>query len=192
MHPHLAGMAQAVAHTPARKPSVVARRDFLIVSAAAFAAVGTVLAIWPILDSLNPSADVLASGTSEIDLAPIAVGQRITVKWRGRPVFISHRSPAEIAEARAGDHSLELIDPERDASRVKNPEWLIIVGVCTHLGCIPLGQRVTDNRGPYAGWYCPCHGSIYDTSGRVRHGPAPSNLVVPPYRFVSDTRVVIG
>lgn len=168
------------------------RRDFLVVAAGSFTAVGAALAMWPFIDSMNPSADTLALGTIEVDLAPIAIGQRITVKWRGRPVFVSHRTPVETAEARAADNSSGLIDPEHDSARVKKPEWLIVIGVCTHLGCIPLGQRVTDKNGQYGGWFCPCHGSIYDTSGRVRRWPAPRNLVVPPYHFVSDTRIVIG
>ena len=127
----------------------------------------------------------------EIDLAPIEVGERVTVSWRGKPVFIDHRPPERIAKARAVDLN-ELIDPQSDADRVVREEWLIVVGVCTHLGCIPLGQRQGDPLGDWGGWYCPCHGSQYDTSGRVRRTPAPLNLEVPPYEFITDTIVRIG
>jgi ubiquinol-cytochrome c reductase iron-sulfur subunit len=167
------------------------RRDFLFIAAGAICGVGGVAALWPFVDALNPSADVLAFSTTEVDLAPIARGQRVTVIWRGQPVFIDHRTDAQIAAAR-GDDTADLLDPARDDQRVKQPEWLIIVGVCTHLGCIPLGQRAGDPRGGFGGWFCPCHGSQYDTSGRVRRGPAPKNLVVPPYQFLSDTSIRIG
>lgn len=170
----------------------VTRRDFLVVAAIAFVAVGAAAALWPFLDSMNPSAAVRAQSTTEVDLAPVQLSQRITVRWRGAPVFIDHRTPREIAEAEADDKSPSLIDPARDEARVKRKEWLIVVGVCTHLGCVPLGQRTTDPKGRWGGWYCPCHGSQYDTSGRVRHGPAPRNLVVPPYRFEGDTKLLIG
>jgi ubiquinol-cytochrome c reductase iron-sulfur subunit len=118
-------------------------------------------------------------------------GQAITVVWRGKPVFIRHRTEKEIATARdvaAGD----LIDPQADEQRVQKPEWLVMVGVCTHLGCVPLGQKATDPHGEYGGWFCPCHGSHYDTSGRIRKGPAPLNLEIPPYEFLDDTRIKIG
>jgi ubiquinol-cytochrome c reductase iron-sulfur subunit len=155
------------------------------------AAVGTAAAIWPLVDSLNPAADALAVSSLDVDIGPIAVGQAVTVMWRGTPVFIRHRTPKEIEEAE--DVSLDdLPDPATDDSRVQKPEWLILVGVCTHLGCIPLGQKSTDKKGDYDGWFCPCHGSHYDSSGRIRKGPAPENLPVPPYEFVSDTLVKIG
>ena len=116
------------------------RRDFLTLATAAFGAVGVGVAIWPLIDSMNPAADILAASTTEVDLEPIAVGQRITIVWRGKPVFIDHRSPQRIAEA--GKVAMaDLKDPEADKDRVQKPEWLIMVGVCTHLGCIPLGQR---------------------------------------------------
>jgi ubiquinol-cytochrome c reductase iron-sulfur subunit len=178
--------------TPGTAEGDVTRRDFLLVAATSFVAVGAAVALWPFLDSMNPSADVRALSTTEVNLAPIQPAQRITVLWRGAPVFIDHRTPREIAEAEADDNSLSLIDPARDEDRVKRKEWLIVVGVCTHLGCVPLGQRATDPRGQWGGWYCPCHGSQYDTSGRVRRGPAPRNLTVPPYRFEGDTKLVIG
>ncbi len=140
---------------------------------------------------MNPAADVLAAATIEVDLSPIVVGQSITVSWRGKPVFIRRRTPKEIEEAAKADLK-ELPDPQTDTARAAKPEWLIVVGVCTHLGCIPLGQKPTDSRGEYGGWFCPCHGSVYDTSGRIRRGPAPKNLPVPKYEFVSDGMVRIG
>jgi ubiquinol-cytochrome c reductase iron-sulfur subunit len=140
---------------------------------------------------MNPAKDVLALSTIEVDLTPIAVGQRITVKWRGKPVFVDHRSPEQIAKAAAEDNA-NLKDPQPDKARVKKPEWLVLVGVCTHLGCVPLGQKVGQPRGDFGGWFCPCHGSHYDTSGRIRVGPAPVNLEVPTYSFVNDTTLRIG
>ncbi len=167
------------------------RRDFLILTTGAVAATGLALAAWPFIDSMNPAADVLAVSSVELDLEPVEIGQRITVVWRGNPVFIDHRSPERIAMAKADD-TAELKDPEADSERVQRDEWLIVVGICTHLGCIPLGQRPGDPRGEWIGWFCPCHGSHYDTSGRIRKGPAPRNLDVPAYRFVNDTTVQIG
>ena len=167
------------------------RRDFLIYATSAVGAVGLGLAVWPLIDSMNPAADVLALASTEVDISAIAVGQAITVTWRGKPVFIRHRTPAEI-KAAADVNLAELPDPEEDKARVKKPEWLIMVGVCTHLGCIPLGQKQGDPSGDFGGWFCPCHGSHYDSSGRIRKGPAPTNLAVPDYTFVSDTIVRIG
>lgn len=165
----------------------VTRRDFLYIATGAATAVGTAAAIWPFVDQMNPSADVLALSTIEVDLGPIAEGQSITVLWRGKPVFIRHRTGAEIDKAKADDSAADLKDPQKDADRVKKPEWLVMVGVCTHLGCVPLGQQ-----GEFGGWFCPCHGSHYDTSGRIRKGPAPLNLEVPQYGFLDDTRIRIG
>jgi ubiquinol-cytochrome c reductase iron-sulfur subunit len=153
--------------------------------------VGTALAAWPFVDTMNPSADVLALSSIELDLSPIEVGQSITVLWRKQPVFVRRRTAEEIAAARADDDA-KLPDPEPDAERAPNPEWLILVGVCTHLGCVPLGQKETDPKGDWGGWFCPCHGSHYDTSGRIRKGPAPENLVVPKYEFLDDSIVRIG
>jgi len=167
------------------------RRDFLYVSTAAVGAVGTALAIWPFIDQMNPAADTLALSSTEVNLEPVAVGQAITVVWRGKPVFVRHRTPEEIARAKKDD-TANLIDPQPDADRVKKAEWLIMVGVCTHLGCIPLGQKPGEPKGDFGGWFCPCHGSHYDTSGRIRKGPAPRNLVIPGYAFDSDTTVKIG
>jgi len=162
------------------------RRDFLYVAAGAFSAVGAAAAAWPFIHQMNPSADVLALSTTEIDLAQIAVGQSITAVWRGKPVFIRHRTADEIKAAQEVVLT-DLPDPEPDTKRVQKPEWLIMLGVCTHLGCVPLGQQ-----GEFGGWFCPCHGSHYDTSGRIRKGPAPRNLEVPTYAFLSDTRIKIG
>jgi ubiquinol-cytochrome c reductase iron-sulfur subunit len=172
-------------------PSDEERRDFLLLATATVGAVGTGLAVWPFIDSMNPARDTLAIATSDLDLQPIAAGQRITVVWQGKPVFVDHRTPEQIAAARAADQA-NLPDPEPDAARVQNEEWLVVVGICTHLGCIPLGQKDSDPRGEYGGWFCPCHGSHYDTSGRIRKGPAPLNLVVPPYTFDENTALRIG
>jgi len=168
------------------------RRDFLYISTAAFAATGATIAVWPLVDSMNPSADVLAVSTTEVDLSQIEIGQRITIKWRGKPVFIVRRTTKQIAQAISDDNNFNLIEPATDASRVQREEWLIVIGVCTHLGCIPLGQRDNEPRGKWGGWYCPCHGSIYDISGRVRRGPAPENLYIPPYEFTENGSVIIG
>ncbi|MCW5729833.1 MAG: ubiquinol-cytochrome c reductase iron-sulfur subunit [Alphaproteobacteria bacterium] len=162
------------------------RRDFLYVAAGAFGAVGAAAAVWPFIHQMNPSADVLALSSTEIDLSQIPEGMGITAVWRGKPVFVRHRSAKEIEEAQAVALA-DLPDPEPDAKRVQKPQWLIMVGVCTHLGCVPLGQQ-----GDFGGWFCPCHGSHYDTSGRIRRGPAPKNLEVPPYTFIEENRIRIG
>jgi ubiquinol-cytochrome c reductase iron-sulfur subunit len=167
------------------------RRDFLYLTAGAFGAVGTGLFLWPFIHSMNPSADVLALSTTEVDISSVQPGQSITVTWRGKPVFVRRRTPQEVDAARKININ-ELPDPQADQARVQKPEWLILVGVCTHLGCVPLGQKSTDPRGEYGGWFCPCHGSHYDTSGRIRKGPAPANLPVPTYTFLTDTTVRIG
>jgi ubiquinol-cytochrome c reductase iron-sulfur subunit len=184
-------MTSTATTAPGKPDEGQSRRDFLIVATGAVGAVGVGIACWPLIDSMNPSADVLALASTEVSLAPVQVGQAITVTWRGKPVFIRRRTPEEIKKAQADD-TASLIDPEPDKARVKKPEWLIMVGVCTHLGCIPLGQRPTDPKGEFGGWFCPCHGSHYDTSGRIRKGPAPKNLEIPPYAFLNDTTVKIG
>lgn len=168
------------------------RRDFLYVLAGAMGAVGTGVAVWPLINSMNPAEDVRAVATVEVDLAPLQLGQRITVMWRGSPIFIDHRTPDQIGRAKADDGNPDLIDPATDASRVKREEWLIVIGVCTHLGCIPLGQKPGDPLGQWGGWFCPCHGSHYDTAGRIRKGPAPKNLYLPPYEFLDNRLVRIG
>lgn len=169
----------------------VTKRGFIYVATGVMAVVGAAALAWPSIDSMNPSASVRSLATVEIPLGDIEVGQRVTVIWRGRPVFIDRRTTSQIDAAVADDHA-DLIDPQHDADRVQNPEWLIVVGVCTHLGCIPLGQKEADPRGNWGGWYCSCHGSQYDTSGRVRRGPAPKNLVVPPYELIDGEKVIIG
>jgi ubiquinol-cytochrome c reductase iron-sulfur subunit len=154
-------------------------------------AIGAGLAAWPLVDSMNPSAEVLAVSSTEADLAPVAVGMALTVKWRGKPVFVRHRTDKEIKEAEDVNVA-ELRDPQTDKARTEKPGWIVVVGICTHLGCVPLGQKPTDPRGDYGGWFCPCHGSHYDTSGRIRKGPAPKNLAVPAYAFLSDSKIKIG
>jgi len=167
------------------------RRDFLVLSAGAFASVGAAAGIWPLVQSLGPSADTRAEATTEVDLAHIDPGQAITVRWQGKPVFIVHRTEAQIARAEADDKAAT-IDPAKDHTRVKRKDWLVVVGVCTHLGCVPTARAVGDLAPRYGGWVCPCHYSQYDSSGRVRRGPAPSNLAVPPYRFQDERRLIIG
>ena len=169
------------------------RRDFLTIAGTGFAAVGGALTLWPFISQMNPDAGALALASIEVDLAPIKEGQSVTVKWRGKPVFIRNRTKKEIEEARAVALR-SLTDGQADAVRVKkeHDNWLVLVGVCTHLGCIPKGQSLGDSKGDYGGWFCPCHGSHYDTSGRIRKGPAPKNLEVPPYEFVSATTIKIG
>ncbi|MDX1917195.1 MAG: ubiquinol-cytochrome c reductase iron-sulfur subunit [Rickettsiaceae bacterium] len=170
------------------KPTDETKRDFVVLTSSSIAAVGAACAVWPFIDSMNPSADVLALSSIEVDIGHIQEGQSITVKWRGKPVFITHRTSQEIEEARKVDISI-LKDPQADDQRVKKgkEQWLITIGICTHLGCIPLFHQ-----GEFDGWFCPCHGSQYDSSGRIRKGPAPSNLEVPPYEFLTDTKIRIG
>jgi ubiquinol-cytochrome c reductase iron-sulfur subunit len=169
------------------------RRDFLYIATAAAGAVGAAAAVWPLIHQMNPDASVLALASTDVDLTPIAEGQSVTIKWRGKPVFVTNRTKKEIDEARAVPLN-QLPDPQPDQARVKegHDQWLVVIGVCTHLGCVPLGQRTGDPKGDFDGWFCPCHGSHYDTSGRIRRGPAPLNLEVPPYEFVSDTSIRIG
>lgn len=167
------------------------RRDFLYLTAGAMGAVAAGCAAWPLVDSMNPAADTLALASTEVDLSSIEVGQAITVVWRGKPVFIRHRSAEEIEKVRIEDWE-KLRDPQPDTARVIRDEWLVLVGVCTHLGCIPLGNKPGDLKGDFGGYFCPCHGSHYDGSGRIRKGPAPTNLEVPEYTFLSDTRIRIG
>jgi len=177
-----------VATTDTDEPT---RRDFLYVATGAFATIGVLGIAWPLIDQMNPDASALALASIEVDISSIEVGQSVTVKWRGKPVFIRRRTAKEIEEADNVD-LLDLRDPQTDEQRVIKPEWLIMVGICTHLGCVPKGQQVSDEKGDYDGWFCPCHGSHYDTSGRIRRGPAPLNLEVPDYAFLTDDRIKIG
>ena len=167
------------------------RRDFLLLTTSIVGTAGVALSAWPFIDSMNPAADVLALSTTEVDLSPVEVGQSITVVWRGTPVFVRHRTEQEITAARVVDIST-LRDPVPDEDREIKPEWLVLVGICPHLGCIPLGQKSGQPRGQWGGWFCPCHGSQFDTSGRIRKGPSPTNLAVPPYKFTDETSILIG
>ena len=190
----MADIAETKSTTPAASETEATggtRRDFLYLLAGASGAVGVGAFAWPFIASMNPAADTLALASIDVDLSPIEAGQAITVMWRGRPVFIRHRTPGEILAAE--QTSLDgMPDPQSDADRVIEPQWLVLVGICTHLGCIPLGQGTGDERGEYGGWFCPCHGSHYDTSGRIRRGPAPLNLEVPPYEFTEAQVIRIG
>jgi ubiquinol-cytochrome c reductase iron-sulfur subunit len=164
------------------------RRDFIHIAAGAAAAGAGVTIAWPLINQMNPAADTLALSVIDFDLTKVQEGQQVVVKWQGKPVFVRYRTPAEIEAARETPMSA-LKDPQSDADRVKEgrEQYLVLVGSCTHLGCVP-----TFGTGDYGGWFCPCHGSHYDTSGRIRKGPAPTNLVVPNYEYVSDTAVRIG
>ena len=162
------------------------RRDFIFTASYVLGAVGVGAAVLPLIDQMNPDASVKALSSTEVDVSEVSPGQSITVLWRGKPVFIKRRTEEEISKARDVDLK-ELKDPEKDEDRAKNPEWLVMLGVCTHLGCVPLGDK-----GEYGGWFCPCHGSHYDTSGRIRKGPAPTNMEVPKYEFVNSNTIKIG
>ena len=166
-----------------KKPN---RRDFLTTVTAATGAVGVGAVVWPLIDQMNPDASVKALASTEVDISLVEPGQSITVLWRGKPVFIKRRTEEEIQKAREVDLK-DLKHPEKDEDRAKNPEWLVMLGVCTHLGCVPLGDK-----GEYGGWFCPCHGSHYDTSGRIRKGPAPTNMEIPKYEFVNSNTIKIG
>ena len=166
------------------------RRDMLFIATGAAAAVGAASVAWPLISQMNPDASTIAAGAPiEVDLKAIPEGGIVTVKWRGKPIFVRHRTRKEIDDAMKASLA-DMPDPEADDKRVKKAQWLVVEGVCTHLGCIPLGT--TGSRGEYDGWFCPCHGSVYDTSGRIRKGPAPKNLKVPTYAFTTDTKLTIG
>jgi ubiquinol-cytochrome c reductase iron-sulfur subunit len=188
--------------TDAEEPD---RRDFLFLTAGAFVSIGGLATLWPFIDQMNPDAGAVALSSIEVDLAPVQVGQAITVLWRGKPVFIRHRTGEEIEAAKkvpvdvlvdefARNEDLPGDALATDPNRTKegHENWLIMVGICTHLGCIPKGQSLGDKKGDFGGWFCPCHGSHYDTAGRIRKGPAPRNLEVPVYEFISDTKIKIG
>lgn len=165
------------------------RRDFLYIATATMGAAAAAGALWPLIAQMNPDASTIAAAAPiEVDLGPIVEGQAIKVFWRGQPIFINHRTKKEIDEARAVNVA-SLPDPETDEKRVKpgHEQWQVLIGICTHLGCIPLIRQ-----GDFGGYFCPCHGSQYDTSGRVRGGPAPANLALPPYEFLTDTKIRIG
>ncbi|QUS55014.1 ubiquinol-cytochrome c reductase iron-sulfur subunit [Pseudovibrio brasiliensis] len=189
-------------HTETAEPT---RRDFLYIATGAVGAVGAGALAWPFIHQMNPDASALALASIEVDVSAVEVGQSITVTWRGKPVFIRQRTEKEIAEAAAvplsdlpdqfaRNSNLEDGADASDANRAADGKeaWLVMVGVCTHLGCVPLGQKNGDNKGEFGGWFCPCHGSHYDTAGRIRKGPAPENMLVPPYKFSADDTVVIG
>ena len=191
-------MASHTAETPNR-------RDFIVIAAQAFAGVGAAMALWPFIQQMNPDASTQAAASIEVDLSPVKEGQAITVLWRGKPVFVRHRTKEEITKAldvkvadlidpSARNDDLPEKTPATDPNRTKkgHENWIVLVGICTHLGCIPKGQSIGDARGDFGGWFCPCHGSHYDTAGRIRKGPAPRNLEVPPYAFMSDTKIKIG
>ena len=191
-------MASHTAETPSR-------RDFIVIAAQAFAGVGAAMALWPFIQQMNPDASTQAAASIEVDLSPVKEGQAITVLWRGKPVFVRNRTKEEITKAvevkvadlvdpSARNDALPEKTPATDLNRTKKGKenWLVLVGICTHLGCIPKGQSLSDSRGDFGGWFCPCHGSHYDTAGRIRKGPAPRNLEVPPYAFMSDTKIKIG
>jgi ubiquinol-cytochrome c reductase iron-sulfur subunit len=165
------------------------RRDFLYIATGAVGAVGAAAVAWPLITQMNPDASTIAAGAPiEVDLTPIAEGQVIKVFWRGKPIFINHRTAKQIQEAESVNVAT-LPDPQPDSARVKagHQQWQVLIAICTHLGCIPLA-----NQGNYDGYFCPCHGSQYDSSGRIRQGPAPLNLAIPPYDFLSDTKIKIG
>jgi len=177
----------------AEAPKEKSRRDFIFIATGAVAAVGGAATVWPFIDQMNPSADTLALSTTEVDLNAIPEGQQITVLWQGKPVFVRHRTADEIQRARADDGAA-LKDRASDEERLVQangqagkPEWLVLQAACTHLGCIPSFAT-----GVYGGWFCPCHGSVYDTAGRIRSGPAPLNLALAPYTYLNDTTIRIG
>ena len=195
--------------TPVSNPTTghddPSRRDFITTAALSWAAVGGAISLWPFIQQMNPDASTQALSSTEVDLAPVKEGQAITVLWRGKPVFIRNRTKEEVQKAvevpvgdlpdkSAQNDALPDRTTATDQNRTKKgyENWMVLVGICTHLGCIPKGQGLSDQRGEYGGWFCPCHGSAYDTSGRIRKGPAPRNLEVPPYQFISATKIKIG
>ncbi|RZJ43769.1 MAG: ubiquinol-cytochrome c reductase iron-sulfur subunit [Brevundimonas sp.] len=165
------------------------RRDFIHIAAGAAAVGAGVMIAWPLINQMNPSADTLALASIEFDMAKVQEGQQVVIKWQGKPVFVRYRTPAELTRVKADDHAAGLKEPQTDAERTKpgHEKYLVVLGNCTHLGCIP-----TFGAGDYGGWFCPCHGSHYDASGRIRKGPAPKNLIVPEYAFLTDARIKIG
>ena len=188
-----------------RNPKEPSRRDFIFLATGAFAAVGVASIAWPIVDQMNPDATALALSKIEVDISQLERGQAITVKWRGKPVFIRRRTDEEIQMAsrvdidslpdnNARNYNLRPDSSASDENRSldENGEWLVMVGVCTHLGCVPKGQSLGDSKGDFGGWYCPCHGSHYDTAGRIRKGPAAKNLDIPAAEFINQNVIMIG
>ena len=169
------------------------RRDFIYIATGAFAAAGAAAVVWPLVNQMNPSADVLALASIDLDLTSVQPGQAIKASFRGKPLFVRRLTPAEIDTANKVPVS-ELRDPQTLADRTKpgKAEWLVTLGVCTHLGCVPLGAGEGENKGDYGGYFCPCHGSHYDTAARIRKGPAPTNLEVPEYAFKTPTQITVG
>ncbi len=185
-----------VEHTEGSAPASedgLRRRDFINVAAVSVASIGAVALLYPLVNQMNPSADVLALAQIDVDISSIQAGQAIKTIWRKQPIFIRQLTPQEIQTANAVDVG-SLRDPQSLADRTKpgKPQWLITMGVCTHLGCVPLGAAEGESRGEFGGYFCPCHGSHYDTAARIRKGPAPLNLEVPEFEFLSDTAVRIG
>ncbi len=180
-------MAESVVHSDGEGGDAT-RRDFIHIAAGAAAAGAGVMAAWPLINQMNPAGDTLALASIEFDVTKVQEGQQVVIKWQGKPVFVRYRSPTQVQAAVADDHE-GLKDPQTDAERTKpgHEKYLVVLGNCTHLGCIP-----TFGTGDYGGWFCPCHGPHYDVSGRIRKGPAPKNLVVPPYEFLNDSRIKIG
>ncbi|MEO0498923.1 MAG: ubiquinol-cytochrome c reductase iron-sulfur subunit [Pseudomonadota bacterium] len=179
------------AETQAVDGEGVNRRDFIHIATGSMLAVGGAMVAWPFIHQMNPSADVKALATIEVDLNALEPGMGMKAMFRGKPLFIRRRTQEEITQAKAVDVNT-LPDPQADEDRAENPEFLVLLGVCTHLGCVPLGTGSGEKKGDYNGWYCPCHGSHYDTSGRIRKGPAPYNLEVPYYQYTSDTTIKVG
>tara|TARA_B100000927_G_scaffold70069_1_gene55521 strand:+ start:1388 stop:1963 length:576 start_codon:yes stop_codon:yes gene_type:complete len=188
-----------------KDPKQPSRRDFIFLATGAFAAVGAASIAWPIVDQMNPDATALALSKIEVDISQLERGQAITVKWRGKPVFIRRRTEEEIQMAsrvdiaslpdnNARNYNLSSDSSASDENRSldENGEWLVMVGVCTHLGCVPKGQSLGDSKGDFGGWYCPCHGSHYDTAGRIRKGPAAKNLDIPAAEFINQNVIRIG
>ena len=184
---------QASIDTSAQAEEGVRRRDFINIAAVSFAGVGGAAVLVPLVSQMAPSADVLAQSSTEIDISAIQPGQSVKATFRKQPLFVRNLTPKEIEEANATPVS-DLRDPQTLADRTKEGKanWLVTLGVCTHLGCVPLGAGEGENKGPFGGYFCPCHGSAYDTAGRIRTGPAPTNLVVPEYAFISDTVIRVG
>ena len=187
------GAATAEPHETGDLTDGVRRRDFINIAALSAAGVGGAAVLYPLISQMAPSADVLAESTTEVDVSAIQPGQAIKAVFRKQPLFVRRLTPAEMEAADAVPLSA-LRDPQTLAERTKDGhhDLLVTMGVCTHLGCVPLGAAEGENKGEFGGYFCPCHGSQFDTAARIRKGPAPTNLVVPDYEFTSDTTIVVG